>query len=60
MSGTTIDLNTKIAVGFLIAIIGAAVSFGIQMQKITNLESRMVRVENKLDKALEMRNLTAR
>ena len=58
MGGTTIDLNTKIAVGFVLAVIGAAVSFGVQIQKINDFDARMSRVEGKLDRALEVRGLT--
>lgn len=53
-----ISLNSKIAVGLVLAIVGAAVSFGVQLQKINDLDRRMVRVEEKLDKALEVRGLT--
>ena len=58
MGGKTIDLNVKIALGLVMAIMGAAVSFGIQLQKINDLDRRMARVEDKLDKALEARSLT--
>ena len=60
MSGSTIGLNSKIAIGFVLALIGAAVSFGVQMQKINDLSDRVVRIENKIDRVLESRGLTVR
>ena len=60
MGGRTIDLNTKIALGLILSIVGAAISFGIQLQKINDLDRRMVRVEDKLDRALEVRGLTVK
>lgn len=55
---TNISHNSKITIALLIILLGAAVSFGMLIQKVNNVEDRVVRIENKLDKALEYKSLT--
>ena len=55
MGGSSFSQNSKITVGVAVLLVSAAISWGIIYQKVNNLEDRMVRVENKLDKIIESR-----
>ena len=69
MEGTVISDKTKITLGFFLLIAGAIFSYGVMYQKVNNVDekitnselrqdSRMVRMEDKIDKILETK-LTA-
>lgn len=55
-----ISHDTKITIAFAIVLLGIAFMLGTQIQKISGLEDRMVRVEDKLDDALKVRGLSQR
>ena len=55
MGGSSFSQNSKITASVVFLLISAAISWGIMYQKVNNLEDRMVRVENKLDKIIESR-----
>lgn len=51
----TISENSKVAVGLVISLILAGVSWGIIYQKVNSLEDRTARIEEKLDRFIETR-----
>lgn len=55
MGGSSFSQNSKITASVVFLLVSAAISWGIMYQKVNNLEDRMVRVENKLDKIIESR-----
>lgn len=49
--------NTAISIGLVITLLAAAVSFGVMYQRVTELDRRMARVEDKLDTLLSQKAL---
>ncbi len=45
----TLDQSTKVTIGLVITIAGAAASFGVVWQKLNDMDRRLVRIENKID-----------
>lgn len=54
----TLSDSTKITAGLVILLLAAAVSYGVMYEKVNNVDTRMVRMEDKMDMLLEARGLT--
>ena len=55
---TSLSHSTKITTALVIVLLGVAVVFGVQLQKITNLDERVARIEQKLDNLLSFKGLS--